>query len=121
MVVAAVVGLLLAGLGVAGGFWAAGRVHVSGGSPGPWVAAGGVVLAAAGVYGRSLRRHPWRPCQRCKGRGEHVDTTVWKGTSGKCLCCANSGQKGKHVRLPVRVFQPGRARELRAGQRGKFG
>jgi hypothetical protein len=97
---------------VAAGFWAAGHSHASRGAVVPAVVAlvSGVVFGV--VYKRSCDRHPWRKCLRCKGSGRHEDTTVFKGKSGRCRCCQSSG---KHVRAGVRVFQPGRAKQLRAG------
>lgn len=128
MVVAGLVLVLLAGAGVAGGFWVVSRGHA--GSPGPWAALAGVGVAAVVAWRRSWVRHPWRNCRRCtaprakgqqrpaSGSGRHTDTTVFKGKSGRCTCCQGRGQ---HVRLAVRVFQPGRARELAAGKRGRYG
>ena len=73
-------------------------------------------LAAAAVYRYSLWRHPYRKCPRgCKG-GDHVDTTVFRGTFGRCLLCHGSG---KSIRLGVRLFTPGTAREIRAGRHGR--
>ena len=74
-------------------------------------------LAAAAVYWYSVRRHPYRKCPRgCRG-GDHVDTTVFKGTFGRCLLCHGSG---KRMRWGVRLLAPGTARAIRAGKKGKY-
>jgi hypothetical protein len=127
MLVAAAVVLAVAGLAAAGGFWLAGHgPHVDGGA----VAVLGVAGAGGALlWARSARRHPWRRCLRCStrrkgdpkpaaGSGRHVDRTLFKGTSGRCRCCQGRGQ---HPRVVVRVFQPGRARDLVNGKRGKYG
>ena len=66
MVAAGLVVLGLAGVGVAAGFWLAGRGSAA--RPGPWAgfAAGAVVFGA--VWARSSVRHPWRNCRRCSPR-----------------------------------------------------
>ena len=85
------------------------------------VAAAVLAVPAGLVYARSLHRHPWRRCRRCNASGRHEDTTVFKGTSGRCVCCARSGNRGWHVRPGVRIFTPARARALAGGRTGRYG
>jgi hypothetical protein len=133
MLVAAAVVVAAAGGLVVAGFWVAGNVRVSAGSAGPVLAAAGAGVAGVLVYARSLQRRPWRRCLRCKGSGRNVDTTLFTGqmlkfltlgavnlgpVQGRCTCCDG---RQVHVRPGVRVFQPGRARELKAGKRGRYG
>lgn len=114
---AAIIGLsVLAVLGIAVTLYVLfGHPHAPSGGTVVLAAGAGVVI---GAYGWSLARHPWRNCRRCSGSGGHVDTTMWKGTYGRCTRC--QGAKG-FPRLGVRVLTPSRARELRAGKRGRFG
>lgn len=73
-------------------------------------------LAAAGAYRYSLWRRPHRKCPRgCKG-GDNVDTTMFRGSFGRCWFCHGSG---KRVRLGVRLLMPGTARDIRAGRHGR--
>jgi hypothetical protein len=74
------------------------------------ILAAAAVLAAA--YAVSLRIHPWAPCRSCKGSGKSRDA-VWKTAFGTCRAC---GGRGRRPRAGVRVLQPGRARQLAAGQ-----
>lgn len=88
-----------------------------------WVAGMTVpALIATGLSGAaywwSLRRHPWRPCRRCAGSGQHRDTRVWVGAHGRCTRC---NDKRHFPRLGVRVLTPGRARALTMGDRGRYG
>lgn len=77
-----------------------------------WLIPAVAALIAAAAYLASLRIHPWTPCRPCKGTGKSRDT-VWKAAFGTCRAC---GGRGRHPRLGVRVLQPGRARQLTAGQ-----
>ena len=76
------------------------------------------VAAVAAVWGWSMWRHPWRKCLRCGGSGLHADTSLFRGTAGRCRCC---GGNKAHVRPDVRVLTPGRAARLRSGDPGRYG
>ncbi len=81
-------------------------------------AAGAVAsAAAAGLYGWSLWRHPWRPCWNCRGSGARYGR-VWAGTLGRCRAC--EGDKTM-LRWGVRVLAPGYARALRQGKPTRYG
>jgi len=80
-----------------------------------------LLLAIAAAFGGTwtwhMRRHPWRKCRRCTGTGRHDDTTMFKGTSGRCTCCNSTG---RHVRLDTRWLMPDYARRLDRGERGRW-
>ena len=77
-----------------------------------WVIVAGAVAAA---YGYSLWRHPYRACWRCHGSKSHVGQ-AWRGAFGNCWACEGSGLR---IRWGVRLFMPGTARAIRAGQHGR--
>jgi hypothetical protein len=74
-----------------------------------------VLAVAAGGWGWSMWRHPWRRCFHCGGSGMHRGAL---GVAGRCRCC---GGKKAHVRLDVRMLTPGRAERLRKGDTGRYG
>jgi DnaJ-class molecular chaperone len=62
-----------------------------------------VIIVVVG-YLVSLRLHPWHPCRRCRGRGNHRGA-VFKYAGRNCTSC---GGNGRRARLGVRVFHGGR-------------
>jgi len=69
------------------------------------------IVCGAGYY-ISLWLHPWASCRACGGGGKSRDR-IWRGAFGTCKACAG---RGRHPRLGVRVLQPGRCKQLTAGQ-----
>jgi len=58
-------------------------------------------LTAIGLTGYllSVRRHPYRPCRRCKGAGKHFGA-VFSSTYRPCGRCGGFGRK---PRLGARI------------------
>jgi hypothetical protein len=78
----------------------------------PWLIPVIAAVIAAAAYAVSLRIRPWWPCRACKGSGKTRDR-IWTKATGTCPRC---GGRGRRPRLGIRVLQPGRARQLEAGQ-----
>lgn len=70
----------------------------------------GALITLIAAYLVSLRVHPWTRCRRCSGGGKSKDR-IWRGAHGTCPSC---GGRGRHPRLGVRIFTPGRARQMTA-------
>ncbi len=70
------------------------------------------------AYGVSLRTRPEVMCRPCNGSGASKGT-VWDRSYRFCRCCKGHGG---HTRWGVRLFLPGRARELgKSSRRGAEG